>query len=135
MHTGVNVVMTEKIVAESELISQIQSETDDSVALLCDGYAYQFTEVSGGVTDRGLTRLVLVSQTVDVPELHPDVYELHTDDTCYTLNVNNVSVETHIDSGTQIVYLTVHDYQKHDYGFADAMRDEIDNRWEKYSYE
>jgi hypothetical protein len=122
-----------KVVECSDFISGLKDEYRDGVVLLFDSYAYSFDGVSGGETGVGDVVIKLESSVDFVSSSFSDcgsgMYELHTDENCYVLNVYRCDV------GDCCLVLFVRDYTVYPFGFGEEMQGDVDYREEVISYE
>lgn len=126
-------VQSADLLEDGELISQLRDEETRNIALLCDGYAYPFAELSGGEWKEERVEVLELTDPLDgeMPDGGAGIYELHFDECSYTLYVNEsytVSSE-----GTQSIILQIIDYDRIDVGFAESMSENIDGRWTEHS--
>lgn len=126
-------VQSADLLEDGELITQLRDEETSNIALLCDGYAYPFAELSGGEWKEERVEVLELTDPLDgeMPDGGAGIYELHFDECSYTLYVNEsytVSSE-----GTQSIILQIIDYDRIDVGFAESMSENIDGRWTEHS--
>jgi len=126
-------VQSADLLEDGELISQLRDEETRNIALLCDGYAYPFAELSGGEWKEERVEVLELTHPLDgeMPDGGAGIYELHCDECSYTLYVNEsyaVSSE-----GTQSIILQIIDYDRTSVGFAESMSENIDGRWTERS--
>jgi len=131
-----NIVTPEVTVVEkSEFVQSLSDEYSNNIMLVYNGYAYSFTSIDGGNTESGDTVITLESDNNRIPssDTHEaGVYELHTDEYCYTLHVyrRDILRSSRDDYPTLVLY--VRDHESYEYGFGSQMQASIDSRWTRH---